>query len=200
MTEIFIPQPERVPTAQLKADGKNPNKMTREQLDRLKTSIKKFGFIVPIITNKDLLIADGEQRWIVANELAMPEVLIIRLPVAEVDRHLLRQVMNKLRGEHELLLDAEEFEQILALNGADDLKYFLDADNDTIQLMRENAKIPDAKVWDDYFAQENLSDFAGNRHIAFDFKVEDFNYVVDTLPKIDKNKNQALLKALRAWK
>jgi len=73
MTEITLPPMESVPISQLKVDGKNPNKMTREQLDRLKTSIKKFGFIVPIITNKDLLIADGEQRWIVANELAMKE-------------------------------------------------------------------------------------------------------------------------------
>jgi ParB-like chromosome segregation protein Spo0J len=48
--------------------------MSREQRNRLKTSIQKFGFIVPIITNKDLLIADGE-RLIIAKELAMPNVL-----------------------------------------------------------------------------------------------------------------------------
>jgi ParB-like chromosome segregation protein Spo0J len=59
--EILVPKPEVVATSELKVDGKNPNKMSREQYDRLKTSIKKFGFIVPIITNKDLLIADGEQ-------------------------------------------------------------------------------------------------------------------------------------------
>lgn len=125
-TEIAVPQVETIPTSQLKTDLKNPNKMSRDQLDRLKASIKKFGFIVPIITNKDLLIADGEQRWIVANELAMPNVSVIRLPVEEVDRHLIRQVMNKLRGEHELLLDAEEFEAIIDLGKKDDLKYLLD--------------------------------------------------------------------------
>jgi DNA modification methylase len=123
---ITIPNPELVATSQLKADGKNPNKMKRDQLDRLKKSIQTWGFIVPIITNKDLLIADGEQRWIVANELAMPNVLVIRLPVEEVDRRLLRQVLNKLRGEHELLLDAEEFDKIIELGRKDDLKYLLD--------------------------------------------------------------------------
>jgi hypothetical protein len=95
--EILVPEPEVVATSELKVDGKNPNKMSREQHDRLKASIKKFGFIVPIITNKDLLIADGEQRWIIAKELAMPNVLIIRLPMEEVDRHLIRQVLNKLK-------------------------------------------------------------------------------------------------------
>ena len=69
--EILVPEPEVVATSELKVDGKNPNKMSREQHDRLKASIKKFGFIVPIITNKDLLIADGEQRWIIAKEFAI---------------------------------------------------------------------------------------------------------------------------------
>src|SRR4030042_484519 len=114
MTEtITVPNAETVPISQLHTDNCNPNKMTREQLDRLKTSIKKFGFIVPIITNKDLLIADGEQRWIAANELAMKEVSVIRLPVEDVDRRLLRQVLNKLRGDHERDLDAEEFRTII---------------------------------------------------------------------------------------
>ena len=100
--------------------------MTKEQHERLATSIKKYGFIVPIITNKDLLIADGEQRWTVAKSLGMNQVSVIRLPVEDVDRRLLRQVLNKLRGEHELLLDAAEFEQIILDGGKDDLKYLLD--------------------------------------------------------------------------
>ena len=130
--EILVPKPEVVTTSSLKVDGKNPNKMSREQHDRLKTSIKKFGFIVPIITNKDLLIADGEQRWIVAKELAMPNVLVVRLPVEEVDRRLLRQVLNKLKGTHDRELDAEEFEAIIELGREDDLKYLLNLSDDKL--------------------------------------------------------------------
>jgi ParB-like chromosome segregation protein Spo0J len=130
--EILVPKPEVVATSSLKVDGKNPNKMSREQHERLKTSIQKFGFIVPIITNKDLLIADGEQRWIVAKELAMPNVLVIRLPVEEVDRRLLRQVLNKLKGTHDRELDAEEFEAIIELGREDDLKYLLNLSDDKL--------------------------------------------------------------------
>ncbi len=126
MQDIIVPTPETVNTDTLKVDGKNPNKMSKEQHERLASSIKKWGFIVPIITNKDLLIADGEQRWTVAKSLGMNQVSVIRLPVEEVDRRLLRQVLNKLRGEHELLLDAEEFEAIIDLGHKDDLKYLLD--------------------------------------------------------------------------
>ncbi len=124
--EIQIPKQEFVDTSSLKVDGKNPNRMTKEQHERLASSIKKWGWLVDIITNKDLLVADGEQRLIVAKELGMPQVGIRRLPVEEVDRRLLRQVLNKLRGEHELLLDAEEFESIIDAGGKDDLKYLLD--------------------------------------------------------------------------
>ncbi|GAF88777.1 unnamed protein product, partial [marine sediment metagenome] len=103
----------------------NPNVMTKKQHRRLKTSLKKYGFIVPIITNKNLLIADGEQRWTIAKELDMKQVSVIRLPVEDVDRRLLRQVLNKLKGEHELIADAHEFEKIIAAGRKDDLKHLL---------------------------------------------------------------------------
>jgi hypothetical protein len=125
MQDIQIPPAETININQLQVDGKNPNKMSKEQHERLASSIKKWGFIVPIITNKDLLIADGEQRWTVAKSLGMNQVSVIRLPVEEVDRRLLRQVLNKLRGEHELLLDAEEFEAIIEQGKKDDLQYLL---------------------------------------------------------------------------
>ena len=126
MTEaIAVPPTESVSILELSVDGKNPNRMSREQLDRLKTSIQKFGFIVPIITNRDLLIADGEQRWTVAKELGMEKVSVIRLPVEDVDRRLLRQVLNKLRGEHSRELDADEFRLIIDEGHEKDLQFLL---------------------------------------------------------------------------
>lgn len=73
MQEITVPNAEMVSVTDLKVDNQNPNKMSKEQHERLATSIKKWGFIVPIITNKDLLIADGEQRFTVAKSLGKNE-------------------------------------------------------------------------------------------------------------------------------
>jgi ParB-like chromosome segregation protein Spo0J len=53
---IVIPAAETIKVSELKTDGKNPNKMSKEQLERLKTSIKKYGFIVPIITKQGPLV------------------------------------------------------------------------------------------------------------------------------------------------
>jgi ParB-like chromosome segregation protein Spo0J len=129
---MIIPAAETVTISELKTDGQNPNKMSKEQLERLMASIRKWGFIVPLITNKDLLIADGEQRFTAAKALGMTEVSVIRLPVEDVDRRLLRQVLNKLKGEHQKELDQAEFKRIIEAGKEDDLKYMLMLSDDKL--------------------------------------------------------------------
>ena len=68
--EIQIPMSERVKLADLQFDGCNPNRLSREGMERLKASIKKWGDIVPIVTNKDILVADGAQRTLSKPEQA----------------------------------------------------------------------------------------------------------------------------------
>ena len=137
---IVIPAAETVKLSEVKTDGQNPNKMSKEQLERLKSSIKKWGFIVPIITNKDLLIADGEQRYTAAKALGMAEVSVIRLPVEDVDRRLLRQVLNKLKGEHQKDLDQAEFDRIIQAGKEDDLKYLLMLSDEKLQNLSHEEK------------------------------------------------------------
>jgi ParB-like chromosome segregation protein Spo0J len=103
--------------AELKSDGVNPNKMTDEELDALKTSITRYGFIAPVLVNNEHVIVDGEQRWQASKELKLKQIPVIEINVKEVDRKILRQVMNKLRGKHDPLLDLEEFKKIYNEDG-----------------------------------------------------------------------------------
>ena len=80
---------ERVKISDLKFDQDNPNRMSLAQLDRLKASIRRWGDIVPVVTNSELLVADGQQRVTAMKELGMTECSVIRLPVKDVDRRLL---------------------------------------------------------------------------------------------------------------
>jgi ParB-like chromosome segregation protein Spo0J len=144
---ITIPTAELVNIQDLQSDGNNPNVMTPKQHKRLSTSITKYGFVVPIITNKDLLIADGEQRWQVAKALNMTQVPVIRLPVSDVDRRLLRQVLNKLKGEHDLMADALEFEKICEAGRTDDLKHLLDLDNRQLEKYLSEVNPPDEESY-----------------------------------------------------
>lgn len=145
---IEIPPTELTDLSLLKVDGQNPNRMSKQQREALSGSIEKFGFIVPIITNKDYLIADGEQRWEVAKSLGMKQVSVIRLPVEDVDRRLLRQVLNKLKGEHELLADAEEFQRILELGGEQDLKALTLLSNSELERSLRLLKDPQEETYE----------------------------------------------------
>ena len=125
--EIQIPMSERVKISDLKFDQDNPNRLSLAQLDRLKASIKRWGDIVPVVTNSELLVADGEQRVTAMKELGMTECSVIRLPIKDVDRRLLRQVLNKLRGKHNKELDSAEYLRILEQGEKEDLKALLES-------------------------------------------------------------------------
>jgi hypothetical protein len=122
LDELNVPETELVDVDKLRVDSQNPNRQSKRQFRALKKSIKRYGFVVPIITNKDLLVADGEHRLKAAKALGMKQVSVVRLPVDEVDRRLIRQVMNKLRGEHDLFMDTEEYYLIVCGDQRDLLK------------------------------------------------------------------------------
>ena len=123
--DVDVPQAELVDIDMLQLDGDNPNKMKKNQLQALRNAIQRWGFIVPIITNRDLIVADGEQRLTVARELGMKQVSVIRLDVEDVDRRILRQILNKLKGHHVKELDQSEYEKIIDLGGEEDLREYL---------------------------------------------------------------------------
>lgn len=117
---IHIPETKLIPLGDIVLDATNPNAMSDAKFKALKDNIQRYGFLVPIITNKGLKIADGFHRWKAARDLGMEEVPTLVLDVDEVDRRLLRQIMNKLKGQHDEQRDFDEW-QWLKDNDAEDL-------------------------------------------------------------------------------
>ncbi len=136
---IDIPGIEKELLMKLKVDKSNPNVMTKEQIQSVANSIKKYGFLIPIIVNKDNVIIDGHQRKNAAELLEMVEVPVIRLNVDKVDAKLLKQIMNKLKGHHDYELDLAEYKVILEEQGSlDVLKQFVSMDDEYINnILRE---------------------------------------------------------------
>ena len=111
----------------LRSDENNPNKMTIKQKNQVWDSLQKYGWTYPIITNKEGVFTDGEQRAQVCkmhNEFFAP---VLRLPVSDVDRRMLRQILNKLKGKHSKELDGAEYIRIIQAGEKDDLKALLAA-------------------------------------------------------------------------
>jgi len=59
--------------------------------------------------------------------LGMTECSGIRLPMKDVDRRRLRQVLNKLRGNHKKELDDAEYLRIIDAGEKEELKALLDS-------------------------------------------------------------------------
>jgi ParB/RepB/Spo0J family partition protein len=87
--------------------------MGERQFEALKQNIREFGFIVPVVADQNYVIADGEHRLRAANDLGFDSIPAVVLDVDDPDRRVLRQVMNKLAGDHDIHEDAREFEKIL---------------------------------------------------------------------------------------
>jgi len=111
----------------LTADQNNPNHTTLKQQEQIWRSLQKYGWAYPIITNKDGVYADGEQRAEVCKQHSEFYAPVLRLPVSDVDRRLLRQILNKLKGKHSKELDNAEYLRILEMGEKDDLKALLES-------------------------------------------------------------------------
>jgi len=147
---VEVPEAELIDVDKLQLDGENPNKMKKNQLQALRKAIQRWGFIVPIVTNRDLLVADGEQRLTVAKELGMKQVPVIRLDVEDVDRRIIRQILNKLKGQHVPEIDQEEFLRIIEAGGEEDLRRFLVASDKEINAALSNEEESSIEVETQY--------------------------------------------------
>jgi hypothetical protein len=111
----------------LVADQNNPNRTTLKQQEQIWRSLQKYGWTYPILTNKDGVLVDGEQRQSIClnhEEFFAP---VLRLPVTDVDRRMLRQILNKLKGKHNKELDNEEYIRIMQAGEKEDLKALLES-------------------------------------------------------------------------
>ena len=109
----------------LQSDSCNPNVTTLRQQEQIWNSLVKYGWAYPIVTNKDGIYLDGEQRGHLCLQHGEFFAPVLRLPVTDVDRRMLRQILNKLKGKHNKELDAAEYMRIIEQGEKDGLKALL---------------------------------------------------------------------------
>lgn len=98
----------------------NPNKMSKDQMEALKLSITTYGELQPVIVDQDNVLIDGHQRLQAYKEMDKIQIPAIVVNLKnEADKKLLSQIMNKLKGRHDRLLDKDEFKAILEDNEFD---------------------------------------------------------------------------------
>jgi hypothetical protein len=138
--EAYLPLLEDL--RELKTDSCNPNSMSIKQQEQVWISLQKYGWAYPIISNKDGIYCDGEQRGqvcIAHNEFYAP---VLRLPVSDVDRRMLRQILNKLKGKHNKELDAAEYIRIVEAGEKEPLKALLASMGERLPDIAEEEDFP----------------------------------------------------------
>ena len=96
----------------LKPAEYNPRRMGEDKMQELIQSILAFGFIDPIIANKDFTVIGGHQRLKAAQRLSFTEVPVVFLDLSKNDEKALNLALNKTGGEFEKALLAAVLETL----------------------------------------------------------------------------------------
>ncbi len=107
-----------VPITSLKLAEYNPRKHSQEQADQLKESLKRFGFVDPVIANsfpeRMNVCIGGHFRLLMAKELGYETVPVVYVNIQDIEKEKELNVrLNKNTGEFDLELLAEFDEAFL---------------------------------------------------------------------------------------
>ena len=98
--------------AALKPAKYNPRKITDWELRKLMRSIESFGFVEPVVVNKDGTIIGGHQRIEAAKNLGMEEVPVVQVDMPENKAKALNLALNRIGGEFDDALLKSLLEQL----------------------------------------------------------------------------------------
>jgi len=114
-----------VPIDAIEPNGWNPNRQDDETFAKELESIKRFGFISPLIVRRlgDIYeIIDGEHRWKAAMRLGLTELPVFDIgPISDHEARQLTIVLNELRGKPEQAKLGELLRGLLTESSIDEL-------------------------------------------------------------------------------
>lgn len=81
----------------------NPRRISDHQMESLKQSIQRFGFVDPVIVNdRTGVLVGGHQRIKAAKELGLEAVPVVGVNLDEAEEKALNVALNKISGEWDL--------------------------------------------------------------------------------------------------
>lgn len=190
----FVPT-KTVLMSNVRFDKNNPNIMSEEKHQALDSVITKYGFAKDPWLNEQkdgtYLVIDGEQgiRRMQKHNVKEFQAKIFHVSYTQV--RMLRQIANKLHGEHDKIKDADEYKAIFE---NDSLEEFAGLLAESEEEFREAiSQIDDMDFKPDGPIEDNIES-EGEFRISFNFtQIADYEVVLQTLKEINQNKELALL-------
>ena len=93
----------------LKLSDYNPREISEKDFQSLKNSLKEFGFVEPIVANKQNEIIGGHMRFRAAQELGIKEIPVVYVDLPEGKQKLLNLALNRISGRW----DREKLEKLI---------------------------------------------------------------------------------------
>ena len=181
--------------AKLISDSENPNIVSDEQMDAMRESMNKFGFLAPILVDQNMKIADGEHRVDIYKEMGKTTIkgFVVNLE-NDIDRRLIRQTMNKLRGQHDEELDVAEFIKIQEAGSLEELSKLIASSEDEIVEMIDRVSARDAEQLrdldqDPFDGRMDAYLYGSIRQVVLYFKLEEYDEVIEKLQVLMEKHN-----------
>ena len=118
----------RLKIEELKPAAYNPRKKLKpgdSEYEKIKRSIQEFGYVDPVIINKDYTVIGGHQRINVLKEIGYIEIECIIIDIDKTKEKALNIALNKISGSwdipllKDLLQDLDTGEIDMAITGFD---------------------------------------------------------------------------------
>ena len=151
----------KIKIEELKHADYNPRKElqpTDAEYIKIKNSIEHFGYVDPIIVNKDYTIIGGHQRATVLKGLGKTEVECVVVDLSKEDEKALNVALNKISGEWDIaklgvLLEELNTVGVMELTGFDTEEYSKmfgidDVKEDNFDLEKNIPEVPKTKLGD----------------------------------------------------
>ena len=151
-----------VPVSLIKPNEYNPKKFSEAQLDQIAESIKRFGFVDPLVCNsakgRENILIGGHGRLKVAKQLKIKDVPVVYVSIPDLEKEKELNIrLHKNQGEFdfELLKDFnEDFLLDVGFSGNELEVLFddIDTSDDEFNVVKElkNIKKPKSKTGDLY--------------------------------------------------
>ena len=134
----------------------NPRYLSDHDRESLRESLRTFGFVEPLVVNKNPQINDvvvgGNQRLSVALELGIEEVPTIEVDLPETKERILNLALNRIHGDWDEVKLHDVIESIQAENGDIELTGFTDIE---IEKMLAEAAVFPEKEFDENIPVNN---------------------------------------------
>ena len=113
-----------LPFAQLSSAPWNPNRMSAVTLQKLRTSVGRFGLVARLVVRPvadGFEVLSGNQRFQVLQQMGVATAPCVIVTVDDTHARLLAQALNRLAGEDDPGLKAELIQQVLVELSADEV-------------------------------------------------------------------------------